>query len=316
MSRPTGPAELVKAHLTRMPNTAKCYRIDLARFAAWATADVVTAVGDLLEGGRAFTKRQLLSWITAMRIERLAGKTIRRRVAAVTSLLALALDFDLIDWSIGRLPLPSASRVRDCTGPDLATTDRLFDICTSRNDRLGWRNNALLSLLYFEGFRASEVLSIRWPEDVDLTSRPAHVRMVSKTQQGRLSVGICTLTRQAVERWRAQRGDEPGALFLACPRGRDAKARPLSYEGLRAAVRAVGKIAGVKLWAHALRHAALSHLALYTADSPAWGCALSRHKEIKAWMDYQDRAVSHASASEVLSRRQSVRGVQKPTTDK
>jgi len=168
-----------------------------------------------------------------------------------------------------------------------------------------------LALLYFHALRASEVLSIRFC-DIDLSNRT--MRIIGKRSQGRVSLGLASKTIQILERWIERRGEAPGPLFTTCQRGKTPKPRPLTYWGLLDVVRTLGRQAGGKCWPHALRHAALSQLAALTDDSPPWGCALSRHRDVRAWAQYQDRRISHASAAEVLSRGQIVRR-DPPTTD-
>ena len=313
--RETGPGQLVEAHLSRPANTRRGYAFDLRAFALWRGANLEDAVRELLDSGRGGAKRTVLGWINEQRRRNLSGNTIRRRVGALTSLLALAEDLEVIDWTVGRLPLPPANRVRDVTGPDLVTCDRLFVLCREQGGPIGRRNEALLAALYWEGLRAAEVLSIRWPDDVVLNARPAQVRILAKRGQGRVSVAVCTKTRERLTAWLTERGTTPGPFFLACRQAGKPTERGLSYEGLRAAVRSMGNRVGVRLWCHALRHAALTHLALFTHDSPAWGCGFSRHRDVKAWAGYLDRGVSHVSGAELLSRRQYLSGDTRPGTD-
>ncbi len=305
--RGTSPAELLASHLARPFNTARGYRADLHLFARWCgAASVEAAVAGLLDGGRGPAKRKLLAWLNAMREARLSGNTIRRRIAAVTSLFSLAADLDVIGWQIGRLPLPPAVRVRDCTGPSRATVERLFDLCRRRGDAKGKRDEALLALLYFEGLRAAEALSLR-VVDLRLESSCKSVAIIGKRGQGRQEIGICQATARALIAWLAERGEKPGRLFVSCPRSRKVQRRTLGYEGLRGIVRTLGQAVEVRLRCHGLRHAAVSHLAMLTADSPTWGMGLSRHRDVRTWLLYHDAGIDHRAASEVLSRGQIVR---------
>lgn len=304
----TNPAQLVDMHLTKCPNTARGYREDLQALASWMEVKRLgEAAHRLIDAGRAGAKRLMMAWVEKMRREKLSANTIRRRVASVKSLLSAASDPDIeiIPWQIGRLPnLPAAVRVRDCQGPDQATVERMFIGCRERFDAKGARDEALLGLLYWHALRASEVLSIRMA-DVDLEA--GTVRIVAKCGQGRMTLKLCRRAIDVIERWLERRGDDNGLLFSRCQRyGKKVMTTPLSYWGLRGMVRDLGVRAGGRCWPHAMRHAASSHLASLTYDSPLWGCALTRHQDVRAWSKYQDRVVSHVSAAEILSRGQRV----------
>jgi integrase len=342
----TTPAQLVEAHLAKTANTARGYAADLDAFASWlaerdglAEVNAAQAARRLIDGGRAAAMRTLIAWTNDMRSRHLSASTIRRRIASLKSLIALAgnPDIEVIAWQVGSPPnLPPAGRVRDVRGPERATVLRMFDHCRGREDHQGARDEAILSLLYYQGMRASEVMSIRMC-DVDLDATPASVRVTAKRGQGRTQLPVCSATADAIERWLEFRGRDAGPLFLRCNRvtarrpaageRESGRAKPkrtvrydrrlrcrklvstkrLSYWGMRAMVRRVGASAGCRCWPHGLRHAAISHLAALTEDSPLWGVAFSRHKDVRAWSMYQDRNVSYLSAAEVLSRGQCIR---------
>lgn len=309
----TTPRQLVDTHLAKVANTARGYREDLCALAGWLGCTGEGAMSEaakrLIDSGRAAAKRTLINWINHMRSKNLSASTIRRRVASIKSLIATASDPDIeiIAWQIGgKLPnLPSPGRVRDCKGPDLATVERMLQACRDRFDQKGTRDLAILGLLYWHARRASEVLSIRMC-DVDLKTKT--VRVIAKRGQGRMTMRLCQRAADAIGRWIDVRGDDDGPLFSRCQHwGRRVMSVPLTYEGLRSVVRGIGLSAGGRCWPHALRHAAISHLAALTDDSSAWGCALSGHKDVRAWAMYQDHTVSHVSAAEILSRGQIVR---------
>jgi len=312
----TTPAQLVQIHLAKCDNTARGYREDMVVFAAWLALGkgekaLPKAALTLIDNGRAAAKRLLINWINDMRGKNLSASTIRRRVASVKSLISAAADpdIDVIAWNIGKLSnLPPPSRVRDCKGPDMAMVDRMLATCEGRTDPKGARDKAIVGLLYWHGLRASEILSIRMA-DVDLHSQTPKVRILAKRGQGREDIELCQFAATAVEAWVERRGDDEGLLFSRCQRyGRKIMSVPLTYWGLRGVIRDLGVQAGGRCWPHALRHAAVSHLAMLTGDSPIIGCALSRHRDVRSWAMYQDRGVSHVSAAEILSRRQKVAG--------
>jgi integrase len=307
----TTPKQLVDTHLAKTPNTARGYREDLAAIAAWLDCGkgdkaLAKAVVRLVDNGRSSAKRLLIGWINDMRGKCLSANTIRRRVASVVSMIATAADLDIIVWQVGRLAnLPPAVRVRNCQGPDLAMVKRMFAACRERWDIKGARDEAMLGLMYWHALRATEVLSIQMG-DVDLPGRT--VRIVAKRGQGRMTLHLCQLAAKVVGRWVELRGGHAGPLFSRCCHwGGKVTAEPLTYWGLRGVVRNLGVVAGGRCWPHGLRHAAISHLASLTGDSPLWGCAFSRHRDVRAWSMYQDRSISHVSAAEVLSRGQIVR---------
>jgi integrase/recombinase XerD len=294
------PAQLVAVHLERNANTTRGYAQDLDAMTVWMKAkDRTAAAEELIESGRAMCKVRLMEWVNQMRGENLAANTIRRRVAAVTSMISLAQDLGIIGWQVGRLKsLPPPSRVRECKGPSRSIVEEMFKLCRLRGDAKGLRDVAILSLLYLHALRASEVLSPRL-RDVDL--RSGTIRIIAKRGQGRLAMELCMEAREALVAWVNVRGADAGPLFTKCRRGGHLLAEALDYEGLRFTVKMIGLACGAKCWPHALRHAAISHLAAYSHDSSVIGCALSRHRDIRAWAGYQDSVVSHVAAAELLS---------------
>ena len=285
-------------------------RLDnIAIFAAVAEHEsFAEAARRLIDNGRASAKRTLIAWVNWMRAKKLASNTIRRRAASIKSLIGTASDPDIeiVAWQVGKLAnLPPAVRVRDCTGPTRQAVERMFIACRVRNDPKGRRDECALGLLYWHAFRASEILSIRM-RDIDLEA--GTIRMIAKRGQGRITYNLCKPALQAIERWIEDRGEDDGPLFSRCVRyRRKVLSLPLTYSGLYSVIRDLGVAVETRCWPHALRHSAISHLAALTGDSPSWGCALSRHRDIRAWQSYHDNAISHVSAADVLCRGQIVR---------
>jgi integrase len=109
-------------------------------------------------------------------------------------------------------------------------------------------------------------------------------------------------TRETLERWIAARGDWPGALFVTMGKGCRQRER-LTYDGLYAVVRELGRKVGVQCHPHGFRHTAASEIARLTHGNVKWGMALTRHADPKTFMAYDDtRAKNMRQASELLVR--------------
>ena len=304
----TSPEQLVETHLAKIANTSRGYRKDLEVFAAWLKADTLAdAARKLIDSGRASAKRLLIAWVNDMRTQRLAAKTICRRVASIKSMVTTAADPDIevVTWQIGKLKnLPKPHRVRACGGPGIEVVERMFMTCVDRDDPKGRRDAAMLAMLFWHGRRREEVVSLR-VEDVNLEERTYSV--IAKCEQGRVTLGLCSKAADMLERWLEVRGDESGPLFLrCCTWGRRVMTGGLTGNGLYKIVRTIGTACGRRCWPHALRHAALSRLAMLTYGSAEWGMALSGHQDVSTWLGYQDKSISHVSAAEILSRGQIV----------
>lgn len=312
----TSPEQLLASHLSRPANSKRAYEADLRAFALWmGVASTVEAVRLLIDGGSGQARRVLTDYIAACQDAGRSLGTARRRVSGLLAIVKRASAYEIITWSIDRLKLPRSKLVRDTAGPTRAEFERLIAYCESRVDAVGARDKALLMLLCFSGLRSSEALSIRWPEDVD-TGRYPRVNVRPKGKWDRQWVDMAIVTKAAVERWVEWRGDYEGPLFVALHRGEGdgpgkgrrpdpspkngGGIRQLSYPGLYAVVREIGRACGVKVRPHGLRHTGISQAFDLTGDI-GYAMALARHRDSRTTMAYLDSRRTMRQATEIVA---------------
>lgn len=253
---------------------------------------------------RGAARRILEDWKNANRAAGMSLATTRRRLSSLLALLHLAHEFDVIPWSI-RLKLPGTTPIRDTRGPGRQAIMRMISLCRERGDDKGQRDTVLLSLMFYNALRASEVLSIDLAH-VDLQEDEVSIAPKGKWDRQRIPIPRCT--KEALERWLEVRGDEPGPLFPSMQPHRQGRADRLTYRGLYELVRKLGRQVGVACHPHGLRHTAASDLDRLTYGNVAWGMHLTRHADPKTFLAYRDGRTNHMrAAAEILAHGQYVR---------
>jgi integrase len=145
-------------------------------------------------------------WVADMRTRGLSAGTANSRLATLTSILATALDYELVARNVAqgrnrRLPKAIPSRTW------LSRVDHIEALLSvTRNAR----HRALFATLTFAGLRVGEALALRWP-DVDLTHGTLDVTE-AKTRAGIRTVNVLPvlageLARFREESWMARPGD-------------------------------------------------------------------------------------------------------------
>src|SRR5262249_45118911 len=141
---------------------------------------------------------------------------------------------------------------RDTRGPGVDGVRRLLGAIQGPTAA---RDCALVRILYDLGLRRAEAVSLDLA-DVDLDAGTAQVLGKGRREKVRLS--LPGPTREALSAWLAQRGTEPGPLFLALDRAH--RGHSLTGSGLYAVIRELGRRAGIRARPHGLRHAGITRL--------------------------------------------------------
>jgi integrase/recombinase XerC len=283
----TGPAErLLTAFLAgRSPQTLRAYRQDLAHFTAFTGAATPVEAAQRLLGGGAGPANELALRYKADLLERgLAAATVNRRLAALRSLVKLARTLGLAGWSLEVEGL-RAEPYRDTRGPGAAGFRRLLEQLAGRSDAKALRDRAILRLLFDLGLRRAEVVRL---DVADLDREAGQVAVLGKGRTGKVLLTLPPQTRTALEAWVAVRGLEPGPLFGSLDRARKGSGR-LTGGGLYALVRDLGEQAGLKVWPHGLRHAAITEALDRTGGDVRAVQRFSRHRDLRTLMIYDDR---------------------------
>jgi integrase/recombinase XerC len=236
------------------PHTLAAYRSDLEQFASWA--------GDRkIERLDAVTRPQLRAFVAELSGRRgLARRTVARKMSAVRSLVAWAVENELVDKapldgvSVPKLdrPLPRVLRV-----PDVAA----LCVVPPGDDAIGLRDRAILELLYASGLRVSELCSLD-VDEVDLAHGTLIVvgkgRKERKVPFGRPAVAALDSYLQDARLELLELSDnppEPGALFVNSRGGR------IGPRTVRAMITKYTRAEGMKeVSPHDLRHTFATHL--------------------------------------------------------
>jgi integrase/recombinase XerD len=241
------------------PNTIAAYRHDLALYAAFLG-------GRGIDSPDSIARDDVAAWIASMRAAGSAPKTIERRVAAAKSFHRfLVREGITVNHPTASLPLPrTPQRLPDVVGID--DVDRMLSQPFPEGPA-GYRDRALLEVLYGCGLRASESTGLDL-RDVDLSE--GFVRVFGKGSKERV-VPVAGAAVRALEDYLAHgrpflrtkggsRRQDPDAVFLNTRGGR------LTRATVYALVRTYGGRVGLDLHPHTLRHSFATHLLEGGAD--------------------------------------------------
>lgn len=298
--------------------TLRGYRSDLAmlaehlgltpagseRTAAEAASAAGLAIVELFRGGRGATNERIAVWKAAMKRAGLKERTINRRLATVRSMLKVARELEVVDWTLDvqgfRVELAS-----DREGP---SEDRIARILAVLDENVGpeaVRDVAIIRLLRL-GLRRGE-LSSRDLEHVRFDRSTLVIRGKKRTQDEHVTLPADEL--DAIRNWLEVRGREPGPLFVRLHSGKRMAGHDI-WKMTRARGRQVfgdeEKLVPVR--PHGLRHnATVSGLDLTKGNTAAVG-SLLRHRDIRMVQVYDDRRQDRGGEvakllSEDLSRR-------------
>lgn len=251
-------ADHLRLEMGRSPHTVRAYVGDLESLAEFARAQ---GVGDISHLRLVI----LRGWLADQEQAGLARATLARRAASARAFTAWTVRRGLTDVDAGaRLASPKRAGRLPAVLTDDQAAQLLADAEQVADDPLGWRNHALLELLYATGIRVSELVGLD-VDDVDDGRRT--VRVLGKGGRERtVPFGVPAL--RALDRWRADgrprlvANDSGPALFLG------ARGRRIDPRTVREVVhQAVEGVPGAPdIGPHGLRHSAATHVLEGGAD--------------------------------------------------
>jgi integrase/recombinase XerC len=279
------PQGVLEAFLSgRNPNTLDAYRRDLEDFRDFLKVEGLgQAAAALLSRGQGPANALALSYRTHLMARRLSPATINRRIAALKSLVKLARLVGLVPFAL-EVQLVRDEKYRDTRGPGRDGVQLLLETTFERGDPKALRDRAIVRLLYDLALRRSEVIGLDLSH-VDLKQKT--ISILGKGAGGRQLLTLPPETRDTLRSWMRVRGEEPGPLFTSFDRAQKGDGR-LTPGGLYAVVRQLGKLAGLKVRPHGLRHAAITEALDATGGNVRAVQRFSRHKDLRILCVYDD----------------------------
>ena len=225
------------------PKTIETYRIALADLAAHLgpATDLVSIDLPHLRG-----------WLAALYGRQQHAATMRKKIAAVRSLLQYALQ---MQWRTNNPAKLLFTPKLPKTIPAVPTEEQMVAVIEQQQPE---RDHAILELLYGCGLRVSECVGLNL-EDLDRTERWLRVRGKGRKER---QVPYATKAAEALERYLAVRQAKDHALFVS------RRGTRLTTRSVQLLVKKYGLLAhgDSSLHPHTLRHAYATHLLSDGAD--------------------------------------------------
>jgi site-specific recombinase XerD len=243
-------------------NTRRAYRNDLQEFMKFIG---ISAPDEL----RLVTRAHVLAWRKDLERRELAGSTLRRKLAALSSLFEYLSDANAVTHN----PVKGVRRpkVESYEGKTPALGDaqaRQLLKLPAGKDLKGLRDRALLSLLLYHGLRREE-LSRLTVHDIHLRRGVPHLRIHGKGSKVR-NVPLHPATQGLLADYLEACGhahEKSGALLRPIRNNRTGElGGKLSGDGIYKLVRGYAKQLGAAIGAHALRATAATNALEHEAD--------------------------------------------------
>jgi integrase/recombinase XerD len=229
------------------PNTVEAYRNDLVQLLRFVQRERPT-----LSDWRRVDKPLLLMFIVYLRERGYTPATIARKIAVLKTFFHFLTEFRYVDDNPAKTlgsPKIAKQPPRVLSAEEI---ERLVAAPATNNTPKGWRDVAILEVLYATGARVSEVVALN-VDDVDLATQTIRIGLQGKQRVMPLPQrAIAALTRY-LERGRPElaASTDARALFVN-PRG-----KRLTRQGLWLILKEYVQQVGITMPVspHALRHA-------------------------------------------------------------
>lgn len=238
------------------PRTIEAYRRDVVRCAAWMRQQGINSAADISPGA-------LREFVYSLKDAGLAGTSIRRNISALRSWFRVMVAEGLVTRDpTERLDTPKLWR----TLPEVLTIDEVSKLLAAPglDERLAFRDRAMLELAYGAGLRVSEWIGLAVR---DVLLEEGLLRVLGKGNKerlvpiGRSAIGAVAVYAREL-RPTLEHGEGEGILFL------NAQGRPLTRMGAWKILRKYVTMAGItkSVSPHTLRHSFATHLLEGGAD--------------------------------------------------
>ena len=253
-------------------HTRRAYRADMADFMAF------TGIENPVEF-RIVTRGHVLAWRKRLEERVLSGATIRRKMAALSSLFEYLCEKNAVPVN----PVKGAKRPRADSNegktPALGDFQARELLVAPKKDTLkAKRDRAILSVFLYHGLRREELANLK-VGDIQLRSGVPHLRVFGKGSKIRyLPLHSASLVALDIYLSHAgHRDDAKGALFRTLGRnmlgysesGLDNTTRAITPDGVYREIKRYAKKLGIDIagfGAHSLRATAATNALLHDAD--------------------------------------------------
>jgi integrase/recombinase XerC len=266
---------------SRNPNTMRAYARGIAEFQTFAGVDSPEgAAAALLGRGQGKANALVLGYQESLIARKLAPATVNARIAAVKSLAKLGRLLGMVPWEI-EVGGVKAETMKDTAGPGKEAVEKAVADLEARAEAspLAARNLAIVSLLYRQGLRRNEIVSLDH-EHVDLDK--GRISILGKGRGEREWITLSPRAAKALEGWIRYRGVGSGPLFTRLDRAGSGK----------------GRLTGGAIWKwtwslglgrpHGVRHTAITDALDKTGGNLRMVQRFSRHRDLKTLMKYDD----------------------------
>ena len=292
-----GSRRLFEAWLAgRNDNTRKAYAATAKDFALYLARrfgrelSPEAALGELLQAGHGPANIIALDYRADL-LTRVAPGTVALRISNLRAAVKLARMLAMITWEL-ETPSVKVVRYRDTEGPGIEAVRAIAAELRGRDGARATRDRALLALLYGQGLRRGEVVSL----DVEhLDVEGARVAILGKGRLEREWVALSPDVLEVLRSWLAIRpsregeeGEQPSGPLLfgwsaitGKPMGR------LTGRGVAKIAARWGRALGRICRPHGLRHTAATEL-LDAGMTWAEVAGFTRHKDPSTLQHYDD----------------------------
>jgi integrase/recombinase XerC len=284
----------------RSPNTVLAYKKDLEGFAKWRKASGTgAAINDLLVAGMGAANEILHSYRNSMVDSGLAPATLNRRLSALRSIVQLAREFGMIEWTAAVKGV-KAQAYRDTAGPGVDGITKIKRGAEShKNPAKAARDVALVRVLFDLALRRSEIAAL---DLAHLDLRAGRLSITGKGRREREWVSLPARTINALQAHLKLRGRTPGPLFCNFhPANGSATMERLHANGIYWVLKKIGDQVDVRARPHGMRHSSIT-AGLDLANDPRAVQRHARHASLEVTMRYDDnRADLGGKVAKVVS---------------
>jgi len=282
----------------KTPSSIKSYKSSLREFSRFMGVgdDIEQAVRRLFALPRRHVHVVVIRFKDDMRTRGRSARTINHRLSALRSVTDLANSAGLADIRIS-IKNERAAAAEGVEGPGVEALAQVFSAAAAQPDHFrATRDSAMLRLMFDLALRRSTVSNVD-VQDVDLER--LRIQISLKGRRGKTPYSLTTKAVTAINTYLEVRGGPKSGPLFVDSRGRLMRiaGSRISPNGITKIVNHLGKLVGVKLWPHGIRHTAITQAAI---AANRMGVAI---EELKAYS-------GHENIATLLIYRDSVRNVQ------